>query len=394
MNQLQLFEIALRVVPTYDGKVNSLYRFISAIDSIVEQYYDVANPDNFQNVIVTNGIISKLIGKASEVIDINAARNWNEIKTALIENFADQRDENSLNRDLINLTQGNETPQQFYDRCIHLLNTLINYVNIHNADQNVRDCKRDFFTMQTLKTFLAGLKGPLGPTIRAMRPSTLPEALQFIKEESNIVYLQKRTQGQSSSFDQNKFGPRQNQNASANVYRLPVSDWNRSRQQFNNPTFSQNQPQFNHNRGNATQNRPNAFYQDPRTYRAPRPTPMSGISHGSAMNNFPRPTNNNIPNTRPRFVPFQSNEHRQPNMNRPNAFQNIGYYPEYRFEELNQHEMVSEPEQNYPEYRFEEPNQHAMMSELEQNDNTVKQETPVEDENANFHLVQDFDSET
>lgn len=379
MNQIQLFDIALKVVPTYDGDVNSLYRFISAASSVADQYYDRDNPDNFQNVIVTNGIIGKLQGKALEIIDINGARNWDEIKDVLIQNFADQRDENSLNRDLINLHQNNETPQHYYDRCLRLLNTIINYVNLHNDDAEVISCKRSFFTTQTLKTFLAGLKEPLGSTIRAMRPSSLPEALQFIKEESNTLYLQKRNQNNSFANNQNKF--EQQKSTFTNTQRFPVPVWNRNKPYTQRPGFSQVQPHFSQNRSNILQNNPNAFYQDPRTYRAPRPVPMSGVSHGNATNNIPRPGNNTTANAQPRFVPFQNNSPQQAYANRQNTFQNIGYYPDYQFEELHQHETLNEPEVHDLPASFE-------------SEEMPNPQIAFENENENFYLGQDSENET
>lgn len=327
--QLELFNLALKVVPDYDGNVNSLFRFLKTANSIIQQYYDFNNAENFQNVIVINGILGKLHGKALEVIDVNSANTWERIREVLIENFCDQRDENALNRDLVNLHQMNESPQQFYDRCFNLLTTLINYINIHNDDETVIQCKRDFFTTQTLKTFLAGLREPLGSTIRSMRPQSLPEALQYIKEEANIMYLQKRNQSHQNS---NQRPNNQGQSSKQNMQRLPPN-WYQNRNNnafFNpnqqvqpyynrNPNFGQVRPNFNQ------QNKFNNFNQNPRIPQ-PRPTPMSGVSSA-----------NGVPN-RPRFIP-NPNYRPQPQFNqRPNYFQNVGHYPDYIFEELHHNE--------------------------------------------------------
>lgn len=337
MAQLQLFDLALKIVPEYSGDANSLYRFISASDHIFTQYFDNENANNFQNIIVVNGLIGKLKGKALDIIDVNAANTWPRIKEVLIENFSDQRDENSLNRDLVNLHQGNESPQQFYDKCMNLLTTLINYINIHNDDQNVIACKRDFFTAQALKSFLAGLREPLGSTIRAMRPESLPRALQFIKEEGNIMYLQKRNQpqGNANVTKQTNQNHNQNLNFKYNNSQRFNPNWfqQRPNQNHNNNNFNQQNFRSNFNQFRPNQNQPNKFnyfYQDPNLTPRSRPTPMSGISHPNTQNN------NNKPNYR--FVQNPNFRPQLPNAQRPNYFQNVGHYPDFVFEELNHNE--------------------------------------------------------
>lgn len=395
MEQLQLFDLALKVVPEYDGNSNSLYRFLNAVNSVVTQYYDVNNEKNFQNVIVVNGIIGKLRGKALEIIDVTAANTWARIKEVLVQNFSDQRDENSLNRDLVNLHQGTESPQQFYDRCVNLLTTLINYINIHNDDSNVITCKRDFFTAQALKTFLAGLKEPLGSTIRAMRPETLPAALQYIKEESNIMYLQKRNLPQNQIVNNKTVNQTSNQHFGSNTQRFPLN-WPQQRPNYlnykqnfqpRNQNFLQNtRPNFNQYRPNQSQqNKPNFFYQNPNTISRQGPTPMSGISYPNLQKN----------NNGPRFIPNPNPRPQYSNSGQPNYFQNVGHYPDFAFEEVHLHEIENSDftEQYYPDNFQPEP--------FPAGDESYLCEIPVQDEaaayipeNPNFCLAPDITKKT
>lgn len=57
--------------------------------------------------------MKKITDRAEEIVAIHrATKNWNEIKNSLILNHGDQRDENSLNQDLVNLRQNhNKTAQ-------------------------------------------------------------------------------------------------------------------------------------------------------------------------------------------------------------------------------------------------------------------------------------------
>lgn len=181
----------LSIIPTFNGNPNRLHRFVDACESILTYYYDRQDNNSFQNILLINGILNKLEGRAEEVIAINGVKSWDDIKFTLLENFGDQRDENCLNQDLVNLKQSfNETPYQFHEKVLHLLNTICNYIDLHSTG-NERDTKRDFFTKQALKTFLAGLREPIGPIIRAIRPTNLSQAVQFIREEENIKYYQK-----------------------------------------------------------------------------------------------------------------------------------------------------------------------------------------------------------
>ncbi|KAG5860957.1 hypothetical protein JTB14_011866 [Gonioctena quinquepunctata] len=72
-----------------------------------------------------------------------------------------------------------------------LLNTICYYIDLDHDDAASKRSKKEFFQQQTLTTFLAGLKEPLGATIRAMRPPNLSSAIQYIQEENNIRYLQR-----------------------------------------------------------------------------------------------------------------------------------------------------------------------------------------------------------
>lgn len=182
----------IKCVPEFDGNPNELARYLSVSESLLTHFYNKENPGCFQNIYLLNSLISKLKGNARVVINVQTVNSWNDLKLILTRNFADQRDETCLNRDLVMLRQnGNENPQQFYDRCLHLLNLLCSYVDIHEHTEDAKNIKRDLYQNLTLKTFLSGLKEPLGTTIRCMKPSNLSQALQFVLHEENVQYFQK-----------------------------------------------------------------------------------------------------------------------------------------------------------------------------------------------------------
>lgn len=306
-NVLSAIKSSMQIIPNYDGNPNQLHRFITTCELILTKYYDVTNPDCFNNSMLLHQILNKIQGKAEEIVNINGVNSWEQLKSVLLKNFGDQRDENCLNRDLVNMKQENESPQDYYNRCMHILNTIINYINLHENVEAVKQCKRNFFQAQTLKTFLAGLKEPLGTTLRAMRPHDMPTALNYIKEEQNIKYFQKANNTQninkqsevvmpSCNNKQLPYFPRFPQPYKPmpiypNRQFLPPHFRNISRPSNPNnyfPKFNQswNRPQYNNK---PAFNNGNSYKQ---FNSQPKPEPMSGISYRSA--NIPlRPLLNN-----------------------------------------------------------------------------------------------------
>ncbi|KAK4876170.1 hypothetical protein RN001_012592 [Aquatica leii] len=131
----------LQCIPEFDGNPNELNRYLLTSESIIEQFYDEKNPTNFQNTFILNSIISKLRGNAKLLVNIQNVSTWSELKTVLTNSFADQRDESCLNRDLVMLRQNlNEKPQQFFDRCLNILNLLCrnSSFNFQNSNNQLR----------------------------------------------------------------------------------------------------------------------------------------------------------------------------------------------------------------------------------------------------------------
>lgn len=245
MTSAQKFDLKnLNIISPFDGNPCELYNFLKVSQTFLTIYFNEEDPGCVQNLLLFEGIKSRLEGRAREVISIYGANTWDEIKSVLTQNFGDQRDENSLNRDLVNLRQTNETPQQFYEKIMSILNIICNYIEIHNVDNNIKISKKNFFTQQALVTFLAGLKEPLGSTIRAMRPKCLATAMQFIVEENNIRYLQKTHISNNQSVNQSaikkhifQHKPQQNYFQTNNTPRFAQPNFQSQFNNFQSPKF-------------------------------------------------------------------------------------------------------------------------------------------------------------
>lgn len=184
---------ALRPVPDFDGNPNVLPRFINICDEIVTRYVSTAPGNELSNLCLLNGILNKITGTAACTINSNGIpESWAGIRTALINNFSDQRDETALYNDLSLATQGNKTPQEFYDQCQTLFSTIMTYVTLHESVKTTVEAKRALYKKVTMQAFVRGLKEPLGSRIRCMRPCSIEKALEYVQEELNVMYLHQR----------------------------------------------------------------------------------------------------------------------------------------------------------------------------------------------------------
>lgn len=294
---------ALRLVPEFDGNPHILTRFIKLCDQIVTAYNQPEN--NLANLYLINGILNKITGPAATTINSNGIpTDWPGIKSVLINNFSDQRDETTLYNDLAMQVQGSSSPQEFYDRCQTLFSTIMTYVTLHESVPTTISAKRDLYKKLTMQAYVRGLKEPLGSRIRCMRPESMEKALEFVQEEMNTLYLQQRNEGISKNAQPYNpkpvhvpmlmpkpqvpkpftFGPVMKYPMPQGPPRYPV---NNTQYPKPNLQFNPNQPRMpsrtqqmfaappqNYNPNS------NVFRLPPRHFNTnPGPRPMSGVSH-------------------------------------------------------------------------------------------------------------------
>lgn len=206
----QIFK-ALRLVPEFDGNSNVLTRFVNLCDQLVRTYVKREAGYELSNLSLINGILNKITGPAARTINSNGIpESWDAIRRTLINNFADHRDETSLYNDLLVMSQGSRTPQEFYEMCQNHFSMIMTYISLHETEATTIESKRKLYKKLTLKSYLRGLRDPLGSRIRCMRPDTIEQALELVHDEMNTLYLQqmnehlpdRRLQQSTSSFNQ------------------------------------------------------------------------------------------------------------------------------------------------------------------------------------------------
>lgn len=219
---------SLRLVPEFDGNPHVLTRFINICDQLVISNFKTTVGNELNNLALINGILNKVTGPAARLINSSGIpETWEGIRSALINNFADHRDETALYNDLSMQTQGSSTPQEFYEKCQNLYSTIMTYVSLHETVRSTIEAKRDLYRKLTLQAYLRGLKDPLGCRIRCMRPATVEQALEFVQEELNTLYMQQRNEGPSRKEYQPQLPP--------SNFNLPLNNFSQRMPIFNMP---------------------------------------------------------------------------------------------------------------------------------------------------------------
>lgn len=177
----------IRDLPSFDGNPIKLHSFIKAVDNLIPLLEAARDTPVYRAWI--QAIRTKIQGEADNVLELYGTNlDWPEIKNNLITHYSDRRDEVSLSRDLFKLHQ-TTTVEFFYGEVCNIISLLINLLNLSTNNEEVKTAKSALYQEMGLKVFLAGLKEPLGPIIRAQSPNTLKEALRLCLEERNYNYV-------------------------------------------------------------------------------------------------------------------------------------------------------------------------------------------------------------
>src|ERR1700712_2701965 len=73
----------LHILPEFHGEQALLSEFISTSEQLINRFYDNANLDNFQNVLLLKSIKNKIKGEAAVAISSYNINRWADLKTAL-----------------------------------------------------------------------------------------------------------------------------------------------------------------------------------------------------------------------------------------------------------------------------------------------------------------------
>lgn len=244
-------------IPLFDGNPRLLNRFIIAIENLLKAFYNRTDPNDTINVCLFDTILSKLTGRAADLITSRIELNsWNLIKEVLINSFSDQRSIDCLIQDLINLKPfKNESPLEFGMRIQDSRSLLFSKLNATSDSNETKLIKIKHYDEFALKTFINGLSYNLQLVVRLKSPSSIEQAMSFVREEENFIQFKNvQNFGQNTGNFNRQFKPNVRSagrpSFSHNFSQTPISSFNTQWPQNNHPPrpFSNFAPHNNSSR--------------------------------------------------------------------------------------------------------------------------------------------------
>lgn len=301
----------LHMIPDFDGRSELLPRFIEISEKLVNKFYNTVDPTDFQNEYLMSSILAKIKGEAAINISSCIINNWNDLKLSLLNAYADKRDIYTLNIEMTECKQENESPFEFYTRIQQILNLQTSYIATH-SEGNEAVVLINYHRNLALRILLRGLKDPVGSLMRTKNPPDLNSALNMLTNDFQIETAQNRIAKIKSFNNKPINSPIQNKPIFQNRLFRPNSQPQLQLRNFqHNPQLTQKLMRPDQGVGPSTNRnvfRPNQLK------NLPKPVPMSVSTTNTyrpgqnpqGQNRIFRPNNQNYfrsdPNARPNFI--------------------------------------------------------------------------------------------
>lgn len=94
-------QVEINAIPVFDGNTVTLPLFIDACEDLLTTYADKIDRNNPINPFLLKVIKSRFAGEAQFLIASRELQSWKDIKTCLELNYSDQRTEDCLLTDLM-----------------------------------------------------------------------------------------------------------------------------------------------------------------------------------------------------------------------------------------------------------------------------------------------------
>lgn len=231
----------VEIIPVFDGDSRLLSLFIKKCEYILNTFK--GSPT--QNQYIFHIVTSKLRGEAAKIVgERDHIRDWDQLKSLLIQYFGDPRTEECLAMELENLKINvGESYLEFTHRIQRLRSILYSKVNDNHVEHQIQLAKQNIYSNSSLNVFLYNLPIHLVRLVRLRNALTLEEALKIVLEEENfqLVYRSKNTQ--FNKFNNNNYRHFRSNGFSSNNFNnpMPVSSQNH----FTPSSFHSRQHSFN-----------------------------------------------------------------------------------------------------------------------------------------------------
>lgn len=329
----------LKMIPEFNGEVPLLPDFISVAESLVTYFYDNTNPNNFQNYFLLNSLKNKIKGDAKLNLSSHTITKWADLKQALLNTYGDKRDCYTLTIELCNMRQqGNESAFAFHARIQSHINLHASYVATHEISGS--EHVNTYIATLGLRTFLKGLKEPLGSLMRTKDPKSLNEALNVLTNDFQVDATSYQTFSQHKQSVQ-QYSPHNRNNMKQNNYQQN----NYQQKSFQTQKYTQQNRFFTPNpqqQQKSQQNYQQQNYQQP--YRPPQYNQQS-------QNVWSRPSGQNLPKPTPMSISVKNNKSA---LNNIEICNDSNQCPDLEYEQTQEEEQYN-PEVDYHELSAEAP---------------------------------------
>lgn len=195
-------DVAIKMIPEFDGSKVNLHRFISCCDIVKKTATTAANQSSLLDVIKT-----KLTGSAYNIIKYNEFDTWDDLKESLLEQYLEKRTISQIQSELIGIFQNQSESVQEYANRVERLCSDLNDACIASEGVEASATIRNLNAKLTLQAFVEGLKSPLKLIIKASRFDTFHEAVQGACQEERLTLMSKQSKPYSqpqARFNNNK----------------------------------------------------------------------------------------------------------------------------------------------------------------------------------------------
>ena len=271
-------------IPNFDGDSSTLNAYVQACEFLVETF--LFEPNNAVQALLLRIFQGKLKGKALQTISSNETCNtFQEFKNLLLSNFGDQRSENCLFNDMINIKPNkSEGPFKFGKRIKETLQLLLTQVKLRDNEINSRLLKTANYKNTALQLYLQGIleiDNLTGIMVQVKQPADLEAAMSYVIEAENFNYRA----GRSNDLRRVNKTERKTNNGTNKLFPLPIIN-NQPKpqygyQKFQNPYYN-SQNMFTQNASASRNMNHSPFY----TTQYPQ------VNNGSAKYNVFAPKDN------------------------------------------------------------------------------------------------------
>lgn len=177
---------------------SNLSTFITNVDNLGNFLNGKLTPT--QTYLFNVSILSKIKKEARDYLNFHNQTEWPGIRSALLNKYGDQRNEELLLSALRSTIQKrNESYNEYYDRVLLAQNELLQYVQLHE-DGNIFQFKSALYQNQSLQMFCSGLLEPYRSHLINFELTTLDDALNKCRmydnklQENNYTDYMRRLQ--------------------------------------------------------------------------------------------------------------------------------------------------------------------------------------------------------